>query len=202
MIRPKVCLLEGAQILEEVLQPKGFKFRFHGEGKSSGGEYASGEFFRADRRLEVHFRWNLGMVRYHVGDQSASHESYMRELGVREKCHYPGFSEDPKDAFLGLAHDLTFADEFLTGTGAVLRRASTKEASDEATRHADLMSGYVGDKREIERLRNGFRDKRYDDVVASFDNLKNPERLAGPERRMVEIARKNARVSPKRTARS
>jgi hypothetical protein len=194
MIRPKVCLLEVVQLL----RPRGFAFRFHGEGKSSGGDYASGEFFRADRRLEVHFRWNLGMVRYHVGDQSASHESYMRELGVREQCQYPGFSEDPKDAFRGLAHDLIFADDFLTGTGAVLRRASTKEALDEATGHRDRMAGYVGDKREIERLRNGFRDKRYDDVVASFDSLKYPERLAESERRMVEIARKNARVSPKR----
>ena len=60
----------------------------------------------------------------------------------------------------------------------LLRQASTKEAADEATRNANLMAGYVGEKREIERLRNGFRNKRYDDVLASFDSLKYPERLA------------------------
>jgi hypothetical protein len=191
--RAKVCLLEGSTILEQVLAPKGFKFRFHGEGKGSGGDFASGEFFRADRRLEVHFRRNLGMVRYHAGEQSASHDSYMRELGVRERCHYPGFSDDLKDAFRDLAHDLTLADDFLTGPGEVLRRASQREASDEATRHADLAAGYVGDKAEIERLHSGFREKRYDEVLASFDRLKYPERLADSERKMVEIARKNAR---------
>ena len=56
----------------------------------------------------------------------------MRELGVREQCHYPGFSEDPKEAFLGLAHDLAFADDFLTGNGALLRQAAKKESSDNA----------------------------------------------------------------------
>ena len=67
-------------------------------------------------------RFNLGLVRYHVRAESASHDYYMRELGVQERCHYPGFSEDPKEAFLGLAHDLAFAGDFLTGTGALLRR--------------------------------------------------------------------------------
>jgi len=103
---PKSALLEGAEIPEKVLASKGFHFQFHGEGKSSGGTFAWGEFVRGDRRIELHVRFNLGLVRYHAGTESKSHDYYMRELGVRDQCHYPGFSEDSKEAFLGLAHDL------------------------------------------------------------------------------------------------
>ena len=124
VVSPKDSLLEGAKVLEAVLAPKDFQFQFRGEGKSSGGNYAWGEFVRGERRLELQVRYNLGLVRYHVGTESASHEHYMCELGVREQCHYPGFSEDSKEAFLGLAHDLGFADDFLAGTGALLRQAA------------------------------------------------------------------------------
>jgi len=109
-----------------VLAPNDFHFQFRGEGKSSGGNYAWGEFVRRDRKLEVHVRFNLGLVRYHIGTDSASYESYMHELGVREQCQYPGFSDDPKKAFLGLARDLAFVDDFLTGTGALLRHSAMR----------------------------------------------------------------------------
>jgi hypothetical protein len=190
---PKSALLHGSEILEEVLAPKDFHFQFRGEGKSSGGTYAWGEFVRGDRRLELHVRFNLGLVRYHVGTESASHDYYMRELGVRERCHYPGFSEEPKDAFLGLAHDLAFADDFLTGTGDLLRQAAMRESSDDATRNADLMAGYVGDKRKVEQLRSCFHQGKYEDTLAEFNSLKYPERLSEPDRKMVELARKRAR---------
>jgi hypothetical protein len=195
VVSPKDSLLEGAKVLEAVLAPKDFQFQFRGEGKSSGGNYAWGEFVRGERRLELHVRFNLGLVRYHVGTESASHEYYMRELAVRERCHYPGFSEDPKDAFLGLAHDLAFADDFLTGTGALLREAARKESSDDAARNADLMADNVGDKRTIEHLRSCFREAKYKDVLAEFNGLKYPERLSEPDRKMVELARKRTRVS-------
>ena len=71
---------------------------------------------------------------------------------MRERCHYPGFSGDPKEAFLGLAHDLAFADDFLTGTGALLRQVAKRESSD-----ADLKAGYVGDKQKVEDLRRCVR---------------------------------------------
>jgi hypothetical protein len=192
---PKSSLLEGADILEEVLAPKDFHFQFHGEGKSSGRTFAWGEFVRGDRRLELHVRFNLGLVRYHVGTESASHDYYMRELGVRERCHYPGFPEYPKEAFLGLAHDLAFADDFLTGTGALLRQAAMRESSDDAARDADLMASNVGDKRKAEHLRSCFRQGKYEDALAEFKSLKYPERLSESNRKMVELARKRTRVS-------
>ena len=109
MVDPKEALLDGAKILDPVLLPKGFQFQFRKEGKGSGGNFAWGEFVRKDRRLELHFRQSLGLVRYHVGDQSASHESYMQELGAWDQCRYPGFSEVPAAAFHDLAHDLGVA---------------------------------------------------------------------------------------------
>src|SRR6185437_338549 len=104
--RPKETLIEGAQILRSLLEPQGFRFEFRGEGESSGGHFAWGEFIRGDRRIELHFRHNLGLVRYHVGDESALHESYMRELGVWRQCEYPGFSDEAIGAFRELKHDL------------------------------------------------------------------------------------------------
>lgn len=192
---PKNSLLEGAEILEKVLAPNDFHFQFQGEGKSSGGNYAWGEFIRGDRRLELHVRFNLGLVRYHVGAESASHDYYMREIGVLGRCHYPGFSENPKEAFLGLAHDLAFADDFRTGTGALLRQAAIKESADSAARNADSMAGYVGDKRKIDELHGCFRERRYEDVIIKFNSLKYPERLSESERKMVELARQRTRAS-------
>ena len=147
MGRPKEILLEGVEILENVLLPEGFVFRFGGEGKGSGGQAAWGDFIREGRRLELHFRWSLGLVRYHIGTQGAYHESYMRELGVWGQCRYPGFSDDPLNAFRGLAHDLLLADDFVCGSGNILKQAARKEAALEAERTKDLSAAYGGDRR-------------------------------------------------------
>jgi hypothetical protein len=143
---PREILLDGAKILDLVLSPKGLQFQFKGCGPSSGGDFAWGEFVRDNRWLEIHFRNSLGLVRYHIGNNSASHESYMRALGVRDQCKYPGYSDDPLEAFRDLAHDLVFADDFFTGTAAILRRAAAEEASKEAIRDAKLTAGYRGKK--------------------------------------------------------
>ena len=98
-IRPKDALLEGTRILERVLGPQGFVFQFGGEDQGSGGNFAWGEFVRESRRLELHFRHDLGLVRYHVDSWSASHETYMRELGLWEQCRYPGFPRTRSNRF-------------------------------------------------------------------------------------------------------
>ncbi|HEV2304033.1 MAG TPA: hypothetical protein VGR93_00810 [Candidatus Acidoferrales bacterium] len=191
-LSPKDALIDGARILGGLLFKKGFEVRFRGAGKSSGGDFAWGEFFRADRRLELHFRASLGLVRYHVGDQSASHEFYMRELGVLDQCRYPTFSNDPMSAFEGLLHDLGFADDFLDGSAEKLREAAAKEEVVESDRQEDAMAGNVGDKRRIEQLHKCFHDKEYREVVNLARALKYPNRLSESERKMVEIAQTRA----------
>jgi hypothetical protein len=171
-----------------------FRFRFRESGLGSGGNFACGDFVRGDRRLELHFRWSLGLVRYHVGMGSASHEAYMRELGVWDQCQYPGFSEDPNDAFRGLAHDLNLAEDFLAGSAIALRRAAKREAADTASRNAHLMAGYVGDRRKVDKMRTQFDQGRFAQVIAWASDLRYPDRMAPADVRMLEIARK--RVPP------
>ena len=190
VFHPKDTIFEGAKILESVLLPMGFQFRFRGEGRASGGDFAWGEFVREDRKLELHFRHSLGLVRYHVGDQSASHEPYMRELGVWEQCRYPGFSENAADSFYDLAHDVGLAEDFLSGSAVSLRKAATNEERDTVARNEDLMVRYSGDSRTREQLCSRFQEKRYRDVVALAKQLKYPDRITESERQMIDIARK------------
>ncbi|MGO8758182.1 MAG: hypothetical protein ACLQG3_08670 [Terracidiphilus sp.] len=186
---PKKALFDGARTLFRVLEPHGFRFEFRGEGESSGGLFAWGEFVRAERRLEVHVRHNLGLVTYHVADRSASHDYYMRELGVVEQCHYPGFSPDPADAFEGLAHDLTFAEDFLFGTADVLRSAAAREATDIEKRHYRLNVESAGDIRRIESMKAQFHAGQYSQVLATVSQVQHPEILTQSELRMIQIAR-------------
>lgn len=195
---PKGTLLDGVQILKPLLRAKGFRFRFLGEGKGSGGPFASGEFVHGDRRLEFHFRYSLGLVRYHVGEQNASHESYMRELGVWEQCQYPAFSSDPMSGFEGLLHDLGFADDFLDGTAEKLRRAAAKQEVAQKDRAAGEMARAVGDTAKIEQMHRSFRQEDYREVLRLAGELKYPNRLSDSENKMVEIAKKRSGLQLRR----
>jgi hypothetical protein len=190
MIQPKDALLCGLQPLQRVLSPNGFLFHFRGEGVGSGGAFAWGEFTKEDCRLELHFRFTLGLVTYHVAEKYAHHETYMRELGVWEQCRYPGFSSEPPSAFEGLAHDLRFAEDFLSGTAEILQRAGGYEAAENARAAEQLIAAAAGDTLTIEQMGDHFRELRYSDVLKSATELKFPERLTAPERRMIEIARR------------
>jgi len=108
----------GCKLLQSFLSKHGFAFLPLATGPSSGGPFASAEFKRGDRRLELHFRDSLGMVTYHLGPRSVTHEEYMLSvLGNPYASRYPGFSDDPLDAFRGLSEDLMeHCNEFLEGT--------------------------------------------------------------------------------------
>ena len=182
-------LRAGVPAVAKVLALHGFKFRFRESGPSFGGPFASGDFVRGDRRLELHVRHGLGLVRYHVGSHSASHESYMKELGVLSRCEYPGFPNDPLDPFVRLAHDLSFAGEFISGDARLLLRASERERAAIAERDARDFQGYVGDVRTLERMRDSFRSGEYDQVVQLAGTLSLPDKMTTAQRRMVEIAK-------------
>lgn len=192
MNRPKEALIEGAQILQQSLGAHGFQFQFREEGKGPGGAFAWGEFIQGERKIELHFRFTLGMVRYHVDDQSASHESYMRELNVWNQCRYPGFSEDAADGFRELMHDLAYAQDFLRGDAEVLRNAAAKEALKTAKQGQQYMAVAVGDVRKLEEMRDHFRGRRYVEVVRLAAELKYPDQMSSSEHQMIKLAGERA----------
>ena len=189
---PRQALLAGSSILEATLAPYGFAFVLRNEGRSFAGAFASGEFVRDDRRLELHYRGSLGQVQYHAAREKATHEAYMRELGVWRKCKYPGFSSEFLEVFQALAHDLMFTDDFLTGDASVLISAAARESIANAARSERLTADYVGDTREIETMQARFREKRYAEVVAIFDRLHSPHLLSDAQLRLVQLARERA----------
>lgn len=113
---PVQAIREGAAILETVVAKHGFAFNLRKHGPSSGGPFAEGEFLNGERRLEFHFRHSLGLVRYHVGSASLTHEEFLKGLGVWGRHRYPGFTDDPLEPFRQLRDDLAeFAADFLEG---------------------------------------------------------------------------------------
>ena len=117
-------LAKGVEILDPVMNRHGFQFVRGVSGTSSGGQFANGEYVKADRKLEIHFRDSLGLITYHIGTDQMRHEVYMRALlGKDGGNRYPGFSDDPIDAFRDLSADLgTYCSDFLEGDGEVFKR--------------------------------------------------------------------------------
>jgi hypothetical protein len=192
IMNPKEILRAGGEILDPVMRPHGFTFVEVLSGKSYGGDFARGDFVRDDRRLELHFRYSLGLVTYHLGSLSASHESYMRELLGQGGAHqYPGFSDDPLDGFRHLAYDVgNFASDFLTGSGEVLVRAALKEAQERNAQSVLLMAQSVGDTRKREEARRLFRESNFSGVIKLLENLTYPELMTDAEKKYLEISRR------------
>jgi hypothetical protein len=115
------------KILDPVLREYGFTFTKELSGKSSAGLFASGAYVNGNRKLEIHYRWSLGLVTYHFGKTSVDHESYMRVLlGDKGGNRYPGFADEPLSAFEDLAYDLkNFAAAFLSGDFEAFHRFAT-----------------------------------------------------------------------------
>lgn len=189
---PKDFLLAGQELLASVLEPAGFRFVFRDEGNGSGGQFSRGEFCRGDRRIELHYRWSLGLVAYHCGQHRASHDWYMRELGAWERCDFPGFSAEPLQAFRDLAHDLQFATDFTTGDASLAISAARREAEWESHRSRSEMAQAVGDAQLIEKMHKLFRENSHSEVIRLFNDLRYPERLSPAQIRLVELARNRA----------
>jgi hypothetical protein len=132
----------GCGILDEVLKPLGFTLVEGESGQSSGGNFASGEYVKGDRRVEIHFRHSLGLVTYHIGSLLLTHDAYMRALLGRDGGNkYPGFSDDPLDGFRDLRYDLThFCGDFLSGTGEEFERCVVKAKEREKIKGFEALS--------------------------------------------------------------
>ena len=114
----------GRQFIDPILEAHGFHWEPGWAGKSSGGFSDSGEYIKGDRRLELHFRFSLGLVTYHIGPSFLSHEEYMCHVAGKGQAEYPGFSADPIDGFRHLAHDLAnYCADFLSGPGDEFQQA-------------------------------------------------------------------------------
>ncbi|HVZ89292.1 MAG TPA: hypothetical protein VHG72_20160 [Polyangia bacterium] len=123
---PKEVLALGVAELATVLEPAGFIFVDGGEESTSGGPSATGDFLRGDRRLELHVRFSLSLVRYHFDDYVISHEDLVRGVRGTERIagpsEYPGFSDDPMAGFRHFRADLErFGAVFLTGGARAFR---------------------------------------------------------------------------------
>ena len=123
-MNPADILQDGRKILDGALSPHGFVFQKNRSGKSSGGNFASGFYIRGDRKFEFHVRYSLGLVTYHIGSVSLTHELYMHALlGSQGGNHYPDFSEDVMSSFENLKYDLEhYCGDFLSGDGGEFLR--------------------------------------------------------------------------------
>ena len=118
-------LRKGRQLLDPIMEKHGFHWELGKAVKGSGGYADGGKYVKGNRKLELHFRYSLGLVTYHIGKNSLSHESYMRYSVGEGKAQYPGFSTDPLDGFRHLAHDLQkYGDDFLGGSGQDFEQAA------------------------------------------------------------------------------
>ena len=83
---------------------------------------------------------------YQIGAHTLSHEAYMREmLGSNGKNKYPGFSDDPIDAFRDLDFDLqNFCSDFLRGSGEQFKAYSeSAKRSENSPGMATLMKAEI-----------------------------------------------------------
>jgi hypothetical protein len=113
---PEEQLRAGAAILVELLEPAGFRFAMPTVGNSSGGRFAIGEFVRGNHRLELHYRFGLGIVIYHIGDCSLSHTELMRSQGFSKQAEFPTILDKSLLGFHAVLSDLrNFGSPFLDG---------------------------------------------------------------------------------------
>lgn len=116
IMNPREELEKGVELLNPTMQSNGFHFAFESGGNSSGGNFSQGAFISDNKRLELSFRWSLGCVEYKVSKYSISHSEYMEAIGKKEEASYPGFSDQPIEAFEHLLSDISkYCATFLKG---------------------------------------------------------------------------------------
>jgi len=119
------------------MEANGFHWEDGWSGEGSGGSSDSGGYIKADRKLELHFRWSLGMVTYHIGPSCILHKDYMWSVAGKGNASYPGFSKNPIDGFRHLAEDLKkYGADFLSGSGAEFENAFREK------KRRDSLSGF------------------------------------------------------------
>lgn len=116
-VDPTEQLLAGAKILEPIMGRYGFQFKLLKSGSGSGGAFACGHYVNGDRRLELHYRYGLGMVIYRAGKAELSHRDYVERLGVLTESQFVwNAKEESLSGFDWLREDIErFCRSFLIG---------------------------------------------------------------------------------------
>jgi len=129
---PRRQLEAGVAILDPLMADKGFSFTPVAAGTGSGGHFACGSYIKGNRRLELHYRWGLGIVRYHIGEHSLDHAHYMRLLGKYSESQWVRVTMDKTlDGFHRLLYDLrNFCQDFLSGNGEEFLSLADRFAQD------------------------------------------------------------------------
>jgi hypothetical protein len=124
---PSEILRKGCARLDPLLREYGFSYEEGHAGIGSGGPYARAAYVNGNRRLELSFRYSLGLVTYNFSGMSIDHEAYMRfASGAKDRHRYPGFSDELLSGFQNLAYDLeNFAISFLRGDFAEFSRCAS-----------------------------------------------------------------------------
>ncbi len=129
---PRKQLKAGVVILDPLMTKNSFSFKMEEGGKGSGGHFAWGSYTKGNRYMELHYRWGLGIVRYHLGEHTLDHANYMRLLGTYSQSQWVRVSMDKTlDGFHRLLSDLqNFCQDFLFGNGDEFVVLAKKYAQD------------------------------------------------------------------------
>lgn len=197
-LTPEQELRDGVKILSPYLEPLGFKFQLKETGKGSGGHFAYGHFynngglFSKTRKIELHFRWSLGLVSYFVGDLALSHQDYVDLLSKHGQNKYPNFSDNPQDAFHCLLWDLQHLLNDFTENNAVIFKEKAPKRINEIKQQQKIINQadkkiYSGDQRLIDQAKAEFKKGNYLQVDKLRQQLQYPELLSATEKKLFEL---------------
>jgi len=195
---PEQHLTDGVKVLSVYLEPLGFKFQLKETGQGSGGHFAYGAFIKSgglfgkQRKIELHFRWSLGLVGYIIEDLRLSHEDYIYLLGKHGQNKYPNFSDNPQDAFQCLLWDLKNLLNDFTEHGAAIFKMKAPEKVKELELQQEIFNQadkkkYSGDERLIEQAKIEFKKGNYEQVDKLRQRIQYPELLTKTENKLFEL---------------
>jgi len=129
------------------------------------------------------------MVRWHIGEISASHTAYMAALCSGASSSWS--QDDMMEAFRCLARDFSLIrTDFIEGDGGVLAEAAKAEEAHDVAMNCELMIGYTGDMASRSQAREAFRSEDYAEVVRLLSGLSYPEDMTLAEKKMYTMALK------------
>ena len=192
ILTPEQHLLDGVKILSTYLEPLGFHFKLTGTGQSSGGHFAFGQFVSADRQIELHFRWSLGLVTYRVGNVVLGHEDYINLLDKHGQNKYPNFSDEPNDAFKCLKFDLENLLQDFAENNAIQFRQNAPGKVIEIAKYQAIKDNadkkiYSGDQRLIDQAKVEFKNGNYLQVDKLKRQIQHPDLLTIIEKKLFEL---------------